>query len=108
MSEQLASRVPWARIAMVGAAVFVLTLTVLWFVFVHAPGPEAICARLTKLTIEEAGGANPETTQALVDRLEARCVEDKQRIIQYRGKIEYAEYARCVMRADGLASAEKC
>ncbi len=108
MVEELASRVPWARIAMIGTAVFVLTLVVLWFVFVHAPGPEAVCARLTELTVEEAGGANPDTTQALLDRIEASCVEDKQRIIQYRGKIEYAEYARCVMAAEDLASAEGC
>ncbi len=108
MSDAKTSRVPWPRIATLGAAIFCLTLVVLWFVFVHAPGPEAICTRLTELTVEEAGGANPQTTQALVDRLEARCVEDKRRIIQYRGKIEYAEYARCVMAAEDLTTAERC
>lgn len=100
--------VPWGKIALIGLAVFVGTLTALWFIFVHAPGPEAVCERLTEMTLAEAGDDHPESAKALIERLEARCVDDKRRIIQFRGKIEWAEYARCVMEAEDLATAEAC
>lgn len=98
----------WGRIVALGAVVFVATLAALWMIFVHAPGPEAVCARLTEMTLAEAGDEHPEAAAALVERIEQRCVDDKRRIIQYRGKIEYAEYARCVMRAERLEAAESC
>lgn len=108
MSDAEGPAIPWGKIALGGFVIFVGTLTVLWFVFVQAPGPEAVCARITEMTVAEAGQGNPGATAALVERLEARCVEDKKRIIQFRGKIEWAEYARCVMDAEGLAQAEGC
>ena len=101
-----------AKLAMVIAAgiglAIVVTLTVLWFAYVDAPDPEAVCDRIVEMTYEEGATHDPKSVDALVSRVRDGCVRSKSKIIQYRGKIEWARYAKCVMSAENLNAAEGC
>ncbi len=94
-----------ARWLSLGFSVFVLTLGVLWFMFVRAPSPEAVCAHKVQLVMSEAQGAD---AGPLVEQLQTTCIQNAQRRIQMRGKIKYANYARCVVEASSLEQAERC
>ncbi len=100
------SRGGW--IALLGVGVFVATLAILWIVFVSAPSPKEVCAHLTKLTMEAAGERGSGSAQGAIERLEARCIDDKDRRMRLRGRISYAKYARCITEAKDLAAAEHC
>jgi hypothetical protein len=86
----------------------VLVLTALWFAYVEAPDPEAVCDRIVEMTYAEGATHDPKSVNALVSRLRDGCVSSKSMIIQYRGKIEWARYAKCVMSASNLNDAEGC
>jgi hypothetical protein len=86
----------------------VVTLTVLWFAYVDAPDPQAVCDRIVEMTYEEGATHDPKSVDALVSRLRDGCVQSKSKVIQYRGKIEWARYAKCVMSAENLNDAEGC
>ncbi|MCR9164526.1 MAG: hypothetical protein ACE37F_07275 [Nannocystaceae bacterium] len=96
----------------VGQAVFlfVATLVTLWWIFVRAPGPEEVCEHIVEVTLDEARSAqmNPESEAALVSGLSQRCIEHKLDKIQLRGRVKYAEYAKCVMAAQTLLDVESC
>jgi hypothetical protein len=79
-----------------------------WLVYVRAPTPERVCGHLIALTRAEAADSAPKAVDAVVQRIEDRCVEDKERIMWQRDKMEYAKYARCVIAAKSLAKAERC
>lgn len=81
---------------------------VFWLGWVRAPSPEVVCAHKIQLIVETATPEQREGAEALVNRLEGRCVTAIQRKIQLRGKLIYAEYAKCVMAAQSLMDAERC
>jgi hypothetical protein len=83
-------------------------LLAFWLIYVRAPDPASVCSHLVQLTRAEAGESAPRAVDALVERLETRCVEDKARIMRMRDKLEYAKYARCVVAATTLSDAERC
>ncbi|MBV1860109.1 MAG: hypothetical protein KUG77_16975 [Nannocystaceae bacterium] len=96
----------------VGQAIFlfVATLVVLWAIFVRAPGPETVCEHIVTVTIEEAQAAsmNPQSEAALMSGLQERCVTHKLDKMKLRGRVKYAEYAKCVTAATTLAQIETC
>ena len=89
---------------------FVATLVVLWAIFVRAPGPQEVCEHIVSVTLEEARAADMtrESEAALVSGLQERCVKHKLDKIQLRGRVKYAEYAKCVMSATSLSEVESC
>lgn len=93
-------------------AVFLLCAGIFafWVAYVRAPPPEAVCGHIMQVTVREAGEVNlsPQTQQTLVARLERDCIEHKRNKILLRGKIRYASYARCVVRANTLRAIEDC
>lgn len=106
--KQSPSGLNWKVLSVVAVALFVGTLTTLWFVFVHAASPQDVCDRMVELTLAEAGEKAPKAADALVGRLKDRCIEDKETRIRLRGKIVWKEYADCVMAAPSLGEAERC
>ena len=86
----------------------IVTLTALWFIYVDAPSPEEVCEHIIELTYAEGAEHDPESVETLVTKLRDGCVASKRQIIQYRGKIQWATYARCVFEASDLAGAEGC
>jgi hypothetical protein len=95
----------------VGIAVLVLSVVsvlVFWLGWVRAPSPEQICKHKIELVIATVGEDQTEGADALIGQLEAKCVEAAERKILLRGKIVYADYAKCVMAAGSLMDAERC
>jgi hypothetical protein len=86
----------------------VVAVIVFWLGWVRAPSPEQICKHKIELVIQLAGEDQSEGAEALIGRLEGTCVEAAERKILLRGKIVYAEYAKCVMAATSLMEAENC
>ena len=99
---RLLSKIGWGALAVIVLAVFVF-----WFTKVRAPDPATICAHKVELVLE-AGADQRGGAEALVGQLEAKCVDAAKRKIQMRGKLVYAEYAKCVMAATALSDAERC
>ncbi|MEM6294094.1 MAG: hypothetical protein AAGA54_22640 [Myxococcota bacterium] len=93
-----------------GVFLFVATLVVLWAIFVRAPGPSELCEHIVDVTLKEAASAqmSRESEASLVSGLQERCVKHKVDKIQLRGRVKYAEYAKCVMAAQTLSDVESC
>lgn len=96
------------------ASYVVLGLTVLlfagWWAFVRAPGPVEVCEHIMQVTLREAGdqALGDDSLSRLVDSTRAQCIEHKQDKIQLRGRIKYAQYARCVVAATTLGEIGRC
>lgn len=86
-------------------SVFVATIAVLWMIFVQAPNPAQVCEHKVALTLAEAQGLD---AGPLLEQLKVGCVKSAQSKIKMRGRIKYANYAKCVMAATDLESAERC
>jgi len=85
-----------------------LLLTGLWFVYVQAPGPEVVCAHKLDITLAEAGEQRGPAVDNLLDQLRLKCVKDKRKLLQLRGKVAYARQARCILAATTLSESERC
>ncbi len=83
-------------------------LTVVWFFMLRAPSPEVVCEHIVEISVAEAGDRSPNALDALVDQLRLTCTREKRTKLRLRGKYHYAEYAKCVMRANTLTEAEGC
>lgn len=86
----------------------VISVLVFWLGWVRAPSPEQICKHKIELVIATVGEDQTEGADALIGQLEGKCVTAAERKILLRGKIVYAEYAKCVMAATTLMDAERC
>lgn len=88
----------------------VVLLFALWWGFVRAPGPHEVCDHIIQVTLAESRGKGlDEQSQArLVESTREQCIEHKQDKILLRGRIKYAEYAKCVMAADDLLTIGRC
>ncbi|MFO7565947.1 MAG: hypothetical protein R6X02_25110 [Enhygromyxa sp.] len=96
-----------AKIAWTVVGILVAATVVFWFGWVRAPSPEQICQHKIELA-KAAGAEQSEGTEALISQLELKCVEAARNKILMRGKLVYAEYAKCVMAATSLDEAERC
>jgi hypothetical protein len=99
-----------ARAWSVGTLAACVLLFALWWIYVRAPGPEAVCRHIVTVTMQEAGDSelSPASQDALVRSLEERCIQHKLDIVQLRGRIVYAKYAKCVLASTRLADIERC
>ncbi len=95
------------RIVSLTVGFVALVLAVLYVMFVRAPPPSEVCRHVVEITMREAQPGSPAAT-ALALQLEAHCVADKQRKIQWRGKLAYASQAKCIMAANTLEDIERC
>ena len=85
-------------------------VTTAYFVWLRAPSPAVVCQHILDVTVAEAGESDlaPETQQALIARIKGECIAHKENKLLLRGRIEYAEYARCVVEHDTLRGIEGC
>lgn len=96
------------------ASAVVLGLTLLvfagWFLLVRAPGPVEVCEHIVEVTLREAGdqALRTETEARLIESTREQCIEHKLDKIQLRGRIKYAEHAKCVMAAQTLGEIGRC
>ena len=90
--------------------VLVLLVFGFWLFFVRAPAPPAVCEHIIEVTLREAGqqGVAMETQADIVERLREECIKHKIDKIQLRGRLKYADYAKCVVSQDTLGGIEHC
>jgi hypothetical protein len=88
----------------------VVAIFAFWAFFVRAPGPAVVCDHIIDVTLREADQQNlaMETQAELMERLRERCIEHKIDKIQLRGRLRYADYAKCVLSTNDLAEIERC
>jgi hypothetical protein len=93
-----------------GLVLLVLTLALagLWIAYVRAPEPEVVCQHKIDITLAEAGEQHGDAVGNLLDQLKLQCVKEKRKLLQLRGKLVYAEQAKCIMAATTLSAAERC
>jgi len=96
------------KIAGVILLTIVAFLTLVWFFMLRAPAPEVVCDHIIEVAVKDAGESSPNAVNALVDHLRLTCTREKRTKLRMRGKYHYAEYAKCVMRAETLAQTEGC
>jgi hypothetical protein len=98
------------RIASAVVLGLTLLLFVSWWAFVRAPGPVEVCNHIVEVTLREAGdqALRTETEARLVESTREQCIEHKRDKILLRGRIKYAEHAKCVMAAETLGEIGRC
>ena len=98
------------KIAGIVVLVIVSTLFALWWAFVRAPSPEEVCAHIASVTRAEieSTGVSLESEAAVIEGIERGCVQHKLDKIQLRGRLKYAEYAKCVLAAETVSAIGKC
>ncbi|PRP98814.1 hypothetical protein ENSA7_64460 [Enhygromyxa salina] len=96
------------KVSVILLGLMIVGVFVFWFGWVHAPTPEQVCQHKIQLVHETVGEDQTDGAEALVGQLEANCVIAANRKIQLRGKLVWAEYAKCVTAATTLADAERC
>lgn len=96
------------------ASAVVLGLTLLvfvgWWRFIRAPGPIEVCEHIVAVTLREAGdqALRSDTEARLIESTREQCVEHKLDKLQLRGRIKYAEHAKCLMAAQTLSEIGRC
>ncbi len=106
--ELAATKKIMVKVALGLVGLVVVAIVVFWFGWVRAPSPQVICQHKVELVFATVGEDQREGAEALVGQLEVQCVEAAKKKIQMRGKLVYAEYAKCVMAATTLDEAERC
>jgi len=102
-TKKLVAKIAWSVFA-----ILVLATVVFWFGWVRAPSPEQVCRHKVELVFATVGEDQREGAEALVSQLEVQCVDAARTKIRMRGKLVYAEFAKCVMAAGSLDEAELC
>ncbi len=104
----MAGKLSSEKITAIVFAGIALAIFVFWLGWVRAPSPTEVCKHKIGLVLAEVPAEQREGADALIMQLELRCVEAAETKIQFRGKLVYAEYAKCVTRATTLGEAERC
>ena len=107
-ADMAATRAILGKTARAVAALGVVGVFVFWLGWVRAPSPEEVCAHKIGLVTATADSDQTEARDALIGQYEATCVIAARRKIQLRGKLVYAEFAKCVTAATSLSDAERC
>ncbi len=81
-----------------------------WWMLIRAPGPVEVCDHIVKVTLQEAGeqGLSDESQGRLIEVTREQCIEHKLDKLQLRGRIKYADYAKCVVAAQTLTEIGHC
>lgn len=98
------------KIASAVVSIIVALLFGFWWGWVRAPGPETVCEHIITVTKSEAEDRSLElqSEAALVQQMKERCMKHKLDKIQLRGRLVWAEYARCIVASEHLAEIGRC
>jgi hypothetical protein len=102
-TKWIVAKVAWGLLGLLVVAIFVF-----WLGWVRAPSPHEICQHKVDLVFATVGEEQREGAEALAAQLEVKCVARAQEEIRLRGKLKYAEYAKCMMAATTLDDADRC
>ena len=93
------------RIASIAFLVIVVFGFVVWWGFLRAPAPAALCEHVVAVTMADTAeqGLAPETRAALVSATQTQCEQRAADKLKLRGRIKYAKWAKCMMAAEDVA-----
>lgn len=106
--EMATARAVLRKVSLIMLGVSVVAVFVFWLGWVRAPSPVQVCKHKIQLVQATVGEDQTDGADALVEQLEAKCVIAAERKIRLRGKLVWAQYAKCVTRASTLSDAENC
>jgi hypothetical protein len=103
------SRTLW-RVLSIGLLASTALLFAGWWGWVRAPLPDRVCDHVVEITLRDAGDAaiTEKTRERMVEQIGMRCQQLEADRIQLRGRLVYAEHAKCVMRSATLAEINRC
>ena len=98
------------RIASIIVLAIVVMLFGFWFGWVRAPGPAEVCDHIIEVTKREAEDRSMqmESEAALIAQMRGNCMRHKLDKIQLRGRLVWADYAKCITGATSLAEIGRC
>ena len=98
------------RVLSLGMLGMTALLFALWWSYVRAPVPEQICMRVVGVSLQDATDRelSVDTRAKMAEMIEKRCLALEHDRIQLRGRLVYAEHAKCVMAASSLAEINRC
>lgn len=98
------------RIASAIVLALVAILFAGWWGWVRAPAPVAVCRHLVELTVAEMRDAalDPATEGHLVEATGEQCMQRAADKLKLRGRVVYAQWAKCVAGAETVAEAGRC
>lgn len=98
------------KIASSVVLILVVALFGFWFGWVRAPGPEAVCEHIITVTKGEAEDRSLEVQSeaALVQQMKERCMKHKADKLHLRGRLKWADYAKCVVASGNLTEISRC
>jgi hypothetical protein len=94
-------------LSMLGMTALVFAL---WWSYVRAPVPERVCERIVGVSLQDASdrGLSVDSRAKMAEMIGKRCQKLELDRIQLRGRLVYAEHAKCVMAASSLAEINRC
>jgi hypothetical protein len=103
------SRPGW-RVLSIGLLALTGLLFAGWWGWVRAPVPDRLCDHVVEVTLRDASDASitPGTRDRMAEQIGMRCQKLEADRIQLRGRLVYAEHAKCVMRSATLAEINRC
>jgi hypothetical protein len=94
------------------AIVFVVcaALFAVWWGWVRAPPPARVCEHVVEVTLQDTAGGQlaPETRARLLEATQQQCEKRAFDKLQLRGRLKYAQWAKCLMAADDVAALGGC
>lgn len=81
-----------------------------WWGWVRAPIPDQVCDHVVEVSMRDAGDTAiaEATRERMAESIGKRCYQLELDRIQLRGRLVYAEHAKCVMRSATLAEINRC
>ena len=103
------SRTAW-RVLSIAVLASTALIFAAWWSFVRAPVPDRVCEHVVEVTLRDAGDAalSEQTRERMAEQIGMRCQKLEVDRIQLRGRLVYAEHAKCVMRSATLAEINRC
>ncbi len=82
----------------------------LWWRYVRAPVPDVVCEHVVAVTLRDADDTEigADTRERMAEQIGKRCQALELDRIQLRGRLIYAEHAKCVLGSTTLAEINRC
>lgn len=98
------------RIASLVVLIIVAMVFGFWLGWVRAPGPGEVCDHIIEVTKREAEDRSMqmESEAALIGQMRDKCMKHKLDKIQLRGRLVWAEYAKCITGSTSLDEIGRC
>lgn len=96
------------RIAGIVMLVIVASLFVFWWGWMRAPAPGPLCDHVVEVTMHDSADLDPDTRARLIEATRVQCESLAYDKLKLRGRIKYADWAKCLLDAPDVAAMGRC